>query len=33
MKNTESGIHIENPRRCNSISKFYFIFIWSSTCL
>ena len=25
-------IHIENPKRCNSISKFYFISIWSSTC-
>jgi len=27
-----SIIHIENPTRCNSVSKFYFIFIWSSTC-
>jgi len=26
-----SIIHIENPTRCNSVSKFYFIFIWSST--
>ena len=25
-------IHKENPIRCNSVSKFYFIFIWSSTC-
>ena len=25
-------IHIENPTRCQSVSKFYFIFIWSSTC-
>jgi hypothetical protein len=24
--------HIENPTRRNSVSKFYFIFIWSSTC-
>jgi hypothetical protein len=24
--------HKENPTRCNSVSKFYFIFIWSSTC-
>ena len=24
-------IHKENPTRCNSVSKFYFIFIWSST--
>jgi len=27
-----SIIHIENPTRCNSVSKFHFIFIWSSTC-
>ena len=27
-----SIIHIEDPTRCNSVSKFYFIFIWSSTC-
>jgi len=27
-----SIIHIENPTRCHSVSKFYFIFIWSSTC-
>jgi len=27
-----SIIHKENPTRCNSISKFYFIFMWSSTC-
>jgi len=27
-----SIIHIENPTRCNSVSKFYFIFKWSSTC-
>ena len=27
-----SIIHIENPTRCNSVSKFYFMFIWSSTC-
>jgi hypothetical protein len=26
-----SIIHIENPTRWNSVSKFYFIFIWSST--
>jgi len=25
-------IRIENPTRCHSVSKFYFIFIWSSTC-
>ena len=25
-------IHKENPTRNNSVSKFYFIFIWSSTC-
>jgi hypothetical protein len=25
-------IHKENPTRCNSVSKFYFIFIWGSTC-
>jgi len=24
--------HIKNPTRCNSVSKFYFILIWSSTC-
>ena len=27
-----SIIHIENPTKCHSVSKFYFIFIWSSTC-
>jgi len=27
-----SIIHKENPTRCNSVSEFYFIFIWSSTC-
>jgi hypothetical protein len=27
-----SIIRTENPTRCNSVSKFYFIFIWSSTC-
>jgi len=27
-----SIIHIENPTRCHSVSKFYFIFIWRSTC-
>jgi len=27
-----SIIYIENPTSCNSVSKFYFIFIWSSTC-
>ena len=27
-----SIIHTENPTRCNSVSKYYFIFIWSSTC-
>jgi len=26
-----SVIHKEDPTRCNSVSKFYFIFIWSST--
>jgi len=26
-----SAIHKENPTRSNSVSKFYFIFIWSST--
>jgi hypothetical protein len=26
-------IYIENPTRCHSVSKFYFIFIWSSTCV
>jgi hypothetical protein len=25
-------IHIENPTRCHSVWKFYFIFMWSSTC-
>ena len=25
-------IHKQNPTRCNSVSSFYFIFIWSSTC-
>jgi hypothetical protein len=25
-------IHKENPTICNSVSRFYFIFIWSSTC-
>ena len=24
--------HIKNPTRCNSVSKFNFIFIWSSPC-
>jgi len=27
-----SIIHIKNPTRCSSVSKFYFIFVWSSTC-
>jgi len=27
-----SIIHKENPTRRNSVSKLYFIFIWSSTC-
>jgi len=27
-----SVIRIENPTRCHSVSKFYFIFVWSSTC-
>jgi len=27
-----STIHIKNPTRCNSVSKFYFRFIWSLTC-
>ena len=26
------NIHIENPTRCCSVSTFYFIFTWSSTC-
>jgi len=26
-----SIIHIENPTRCHSVPKFYFIFIWSPT--
>ena len=25
-------IHKENPTRCNNVSKFYIIFIWSSSC-
>ena len=25
-------IHIKNPTRCHSVTRFYFIFIWSSTC-
>jgi hypothetical protein len=25
-------IHIGIPTKCNSVTKFYFIFIWSSTC-
>ena len=28
-----SKIRIENPTRCNSVSKFYFIFIWNSSCV
>jgi len=27
-----SIIHKENPTRRSSVSKFYYIFIWSSTC-
>jgi len=27
-----SIIHKENPTRCNSVSEFYPIFTWSSTC-
>jgi len=27
-----SIIHIKKPTRCNSVSKFYFRFIWSLTC-
>ena len=27
-----SIIYKENPPRCNSVSKLYFIFMWSSTC-
>jgi len=27
-----SIIHKENPTRCNSVSTFYFVFIWSSSC-
>jgi len=30
-ENTTFVIHKENPTRCNSVSKFYFIFMWSST--
>ena len=30
--NLTGVIHKENPTRCNSASKFYFVFIWSSTC-
>jgi len=29
---TPCVIHIENPTRCKSVSTFYFIFVWSSTC-
>jgi len=33
MTNDINGMtHIESPTRCNSVSKFYFIFTWSSTC-
>jgi hypothetical protein len=28
----ETLIRIENPTWCHSVSRFYFIFIWSSTC-
>ena len=28
----DKNIHIKNPKRCTSVSKFYSIFIWSSTC-
>ena len=31
-KEHNGSIHKENLTRCNSISKFYFIFMWSSTC-
>jgi len=27
-----SIIHKENSTKCNSVSKCYFVFIWSSTC-
>jgi hypothetical protein len=27
LKETRQAIHKENPTRCNSVSKFYFIFI------
>jgi len=27
-----SIIHVKNPTGCNSVSKFYFKFMWSSTC-
>jgi hypothetical protein len=30
--NLTGVIHKEYPTRCNSVSKIYFIFIWSSTC-
>ena len=29
---TTSHFTLKNPTRCNSVSKFYFTFIWSSTC-
>jgi hypothetical protein len=28
-----SKIRIEDPTRCHSVSNFYFIFIWSSSCV
>ena len=30
--NTLRLMHKENPTRCNNVSEFYFIFVWSSTC-
>jgi hypothetical protein len=27
-----NSVPIKNPTRCNSVSKFYFIFMWRSTC-
>ena len=28
-----SIVRVENPTRCHSVTKFYFIFMWSSTCV
>jgi len=32
LQNLVILIHKENPTRCNIVPKFYFIFMWSSTC-